>query len=210
MKRLLPAGFIVGLLSMMATPAFAQHRRAEPAPPSPTPALSSVSAPPAPNRGGDSPGSDRAVPRENGNNNGNGNGRAPRNGGDRNGSGGYYPWGYTYGGMAGAFGGYYGGYAGGYDPWYGWTPMYTPVVTGSSDYYGWLRLKVKPVEASVYVDGYYVGIVDDYDGIFQRLKLEPGPHSIEIRGQEYQTLSVNVQIREEETTTYRGELTKRP
>jgi len=28
-----------------------------------------------------------------------------------------------------------------------------------------LRLKVKPVDATVYVDGYYVGVVDDFDGI---------------------------------------------
>ena len=46
---------------------------------------------------------------------------------------------------------------------------------------GALRLKVKPVEASVYVDGYYVGVVDDFDGVFQRLRLEPGPHHLEIR-----------------------------
>jgi len=29
-----------------------------------------------------------------------------------------------------------------------------------------VRLKVKPAEASVYVDGFYVGIVDDFDGSF--------------------------------------------
>jgi hypothetical protein len=32
----------------------------------------------------------------------------------------------------------------------------------------------------VYVDGYYAGIVDDFDGTFQRLTVEPGPHQIEI------------------------------
>ena len=31
------------------------------------------------------------------------------------------------------------------------------------------------------VDGGYAGIVDDYDGVFQRLDLEPGAHEIEIR-----------------------------
>src|SRR6185369_3518149 len=94
--------------------------------------------------------------------------------------GGFYPWGLAYG--AGAIGGYYGGYAGAYDPWYGWFPTYGP--SDSSGYdgdQGSLRLKVKPVDASVYVDGYYVGIVDDFDGIFQRLHLEAGPHRIEIR-----------------------------
>ena len=31
------------------------------------------------------------------------------------------------------------------------------------------------------MDGAYAGIVDDYDGVFQRLDLEPGSHEIEIR-----------------------------
>ena len=38
-----------------------------------------------------------------------------------------------------------------------------------------------PRNAEVYVDGRYAGIVDDYDGTFQRLDLEPGSHEIEIR-----------------------------
>ena len=32
----------------------------------------------------------------------------------------------------------------------------------------------------MYVDGYYAGIVDDFDGRFQRLALEAGPHEIEV------------------------------
>jgi len=35
-------------------------------------------------------------------------------------------------------------------------------------------------DAQVFVDGYYAGIVDDYDGVFQHLNLEPGTHRIEI------------------------------
>ena len=38
----------------------------------------------------------------------------------------------------------------------------------------------RPRDAAVYVDGYYAGIVDDFDGVFQRLTLEVGPHAIEI------------------------------
>jgi hypothetical protein len=41
-----------------------------------------------------------------------------------------------------------------------------------------LRVNVKPKEASVYVDGYFAGRVDDFDGTFQRLHLEPGQHEI--------------------------------
>ena len=37
-----------------------------------------------------------------------------------------------------------------------------------------------PRDAEVYVDGYYAGDVDDFDGTFQRLRVEPGEHEIEI------------------------------
>ena len=47
--------------------------------------------------------------------------------------------------------------------------------------YGGIRIQGAPRDAQVYVDGYYAGIVDDYDGTFQRLDLEPGSHEIEIR-----------------------------
>ena len=46
--------------------------------------------------------------------------------------------------------------------------------------YGSLRIVDAPHYAQVLVDGYYAGEVDDYDGIFQRLNLEPGSHHIEI------------------------------
>jgi hypothetical protein len=41
-----------------------------------------------------------------------------------------------------------------------------------------VRLEVTPKEAEVYVDGYYAGIVDDFDGTFQRLHVPPGSHQL--------------------------------
>ena len=120
---------------------------------------------------------------------------------------GFYPWGYAYGGAVGAYGGYYGGYYGAYDPWYGWFPTYAPSAYGS-DNSGGLKLKVKPADASVYVDGFYAGIVDDFDGAFQRLRLDRGPHRIEMRQQNYQPLAVDVMIQEDLTITYPRELAK--
>ncbi len=32
----------------------------------------------------------------------------------------------------------------------------------------------------MFVDGYYAGIVDDFDGTFQRLRVTPGQHEIEL------------------------------
>jgi PEGA domain len=102
------------------------------------------------------------------------------------------------------YGGFFGGYYGAYDPWYGWYPT----GASSSDDEGSLRLKVKPAEASVYVDGDYAGVVDDFDGVFQRLHIESGPHRIEIRAPGYETLTFDVQIEPDHTTTYRGEMVK--
>ena len=51
-----------------------------------------------------------------------------------------------------------------------------------------VRLDVKPKEAEVYVDGYYAGMVDDFDGTFQRLRVEPGEHEIELWLDGYRTV----------------------
>ena len=41
-----------------------------------------------------------------------------------------------------------------------------------------LRLQVTPRDTEVFIDDYYVGTVDDFDGFFQRLRLEPGEHEV--------------------------------
>ena len=43
-----------------------------------------------------------------------------------------------------------------------------------------LRFQVTPENAEVFLDGYYVGTADDFDGMFQRLRLAPGEHDIEL------------------------------
>ena len=117
---------------------------------------------------------------------------------------GYYdPWGYGYGSGYG-YGGYYGGF---YDPWYAGYPTYPQSSYTSSDE-GSLKLKIKPREAEVYVDGYFVGIVDDFDGIFQRLHIDSGGHRILVRAPGYEDLEFDVRITPEHTTTYSGELKK--
>jgi len=53
---------------------------------------------------------------------------------------------------------------------------------------------VNPRDAAVYVDGYYAGIVDDFDDSSKRLVLESGPHKIEVavQGLEGQVFDVYV------------------
>jgi len=68
---------------------------------------------------------------------------------------------------------YYGGYGHGYG-YYGARGYVTPPDTETVG----LRIMIEPREARVYVDGAYAGEVDDFDGMFQRLYLEPGEHEL--------------------------------
>jgi hypothetical protein len=117
----------------------------------------------------------------------------------------YDPW-YLYG--YGAFGlGYM--Y---YDPfWWGYGEPYAGYGYGGYGYSepvgrGSLKLKVEPRDAEVYIDGYYMGTVDDFDGMFQKMELDAGAHRVEIRAVGYQTITFDVRIEPNDSVTYRGEL----
>jgi hypothetical protein len=73
------------------------------------------------------------------------------------------------------FGFYYGPYYGPFYPYPG--PYGVPLRYSTAA----LRLRVKPVETEVYLNGYYAGIVDDFDGVFQRLYVPAGNHDVELR-----------------------------
>jgi hypothetical protein len=69
------------------------------------------------------------------------------------------------------WGSYYYGY--GYPYWGGYYRHYDPNAA-----LGAARLQVTPRETEVFVDGYFAGVVDDFDGFSQRLRLEPGEHEV--------------------------------
>jgi hypothetical protein len=95
---------------------------------------------------------------------------------------------------------YYG--SNGYYP-YGYTPRgYFDPIPGRP--YGGLRITDAPRYARVFADGYYVGLVNDFDGIFQHLNLEAGPHRIEIEDEGYGAIGFDVYIRPGQTITYRA------
>jgi PEGA domain-containing protein len=75
---------------------------------------------------------------------------------------------------------YYGAYGYPY-PYAAPYPGYGYVAPGGVAY-GGIRIQGAPRNAEVYLDGNYVGVVDDYDGTFQRLEIEPGSHEVEVRG----------------------------
>ena len=84
----------------------------------------------------------------------------------------YYPyWGYPY------------GYGYPYGAYYSLTPR------------GDVKAKITPKQTEVYVDGYYAGVADDFDGTFQQLHTSPGGHTITLRLDGYRTVTENVYVR---------------
>lgn len=125
----------------------------------------------------------------------------------------YYPLSYGFfwdpwWGYGSPYGGYGYGAGYGYGRGYGYGGGYGYGVYSGPAYqvYGGLRLKVKPREAEVFVDGYYAGTVDDFDGAFQQLNLDVGPHRIEVRLAGYEPVSFEIRTQPGEKITYKGEL----
>jgi hypothetical protein len=82
-----------------------------------------------------------------------------------------YPWGWGWG-------------WGGWGPWgpgpWGPYPYYSGAIAS-------LKVQVDPKTAEVYVDGNMAGMVDDFDGVFQSLPVEPGGHEIAVYKAGYKT-----------------------
>jgi hypothetical protein len=115
-----------------------------------------------------------------------------------------YPYGYSYYPYA------YGPYRYGFSAHFG-AGYYGPAYYGGAYYgagywgsYGGVRIRDAQPDAQVLVDGYYAGIVDDFDGSFQRLNLEEGVHKIEIRTPNGPPLTFDVNVIAGQTITYRA------
>lgn len=134
------------------------------------------------------------------------------------------------------YGNYYGGYYGpcgfcspytlgyGFGLGFPWgidasnDPYYGGGGGGGSDYsysqgnadedQGALRLKIKPRDAKVYVDNYFVGTVDTMDGTFQKLPLNGGRHRVAVKADGYAPEEFDVVITPGQTATYQGDLKK--
>jgi hypothetical protein len=96
---------------------------------------------------------------------------------------------YYYGGYSG----YYSGYSG-----YGAGRIYRPDAA--------LRLQVSPRETEVFVDGYYAGTVNEYDGIFQRLRLDAGEYEVTLYLPGYRTVTQQLLLRPDRTFRIKHEM----
>jgi hypothetical protein len=84
-------------------------------------------------------------------------------------------------------------------------------------YYGYahddrseIRIQSAPRDAEVYVDGYFAGLVDDFDGFAQRLRLEPGEHTITIYHPQHRPWREQVRVRPRQSMTVRPTLEPLP
>ena len=73
-----------------------------------------------------------------------------------------------------------------------------------------VRLEVSPHDADVYVDGYYAGTVDHFDGMFQRLRVIPGQHEITIYHDGYRAVHQRVYLARDRTFKIKQDLEKLP
>ncbi len=92
-----------------------------------------------------------------------------------------------------------------YDPlWYGypygygygypdWPYDYWSNITGN------LKTEITPKQTEGYVDGYYAGVADDFDGVFQHLQTSPGGHAVTLRLEGYRSITRNVYVRPDST-----------
>ena len=68
-------------------------------------------------------------------------------------------------------------------PWYPYGFWYPAPYYGGPYYYddsSSLQLQVTPKQTEVFIDGHFAGVVDNFDGAFQRLHVEPGEHELQL------------------------------
>jgi len=158
----------------------------------------------------------RAVPRP---------GQRPGGGGYYSGYGGRYPYygyrgHYPYYGYRGYYYGYYPGWYWGFGAYFG-PYYYSPWFYGaywSYPYYYYpydyvaggasLKVNVEPKSAEVFVDGYLAGIVDQFDGMFQSLSVEPGEHEITVYQPGYRSIVQRLYLSPGSTLRIKGVLEK--
>jgi len=110
------------------------------------------------------------------------------------------PWG------GGVGGGYYGG---GYWPYYPdpYAPQsvdtYRPV---PAEINGGLVLDSSPASAQGFVDGFYVGLVEEFGPNGRPMSLPVGARRVELRAPGYETLSFSVMIQQNDIVRYRGDM----
>ena len=62
-----------------------------------------------------------------------------------------------------------------------------------------VRVIATPTQADVYVDGFYAGLVDDFNGVLQQLPITPGDHAITLYFEGFRTLTQHIVVTSDST-----------
>jgi len=62
-----------------------------------------------------------------------------------------------------------------------------------------VRTHVTPKDTGVYVDGFYAGRAEDFDGVFKKLHVAPGGHAITLYLDGFRTTTQEVYVRPDST-----------
>lgn len=103
---------------------------------------------------------------------------------------GYYDYGYSYG------------------DYYGYYPSYSRSYRYRAGNISQVRTLVQPTKTRVYVDGYYAGVADDFDGILQRLNISPGRHDITFKLEGYNTHTFSIYAGRDQTVKLRWDMAR--
>lgn len=88
-----------------------------------------------------------------------------------------------------------------YDPFWGpWYPYsYAYAYPYNARPEANIKTDVTPKDTEVYVDGYYAGHASDFDGVFKRLHVAPGGHSVTFHLAGFRTVTQDVYVRPDST-----------
>jgi hypothetical protein len=95
------------------------------------------------------------------------------------------------------------GYPVAYPVWYDPYPYYGYSI---GPRYGGISFDIDPTDAAVFIDGEYVGRVDDFSPYDAPLTLPAGYHSVELRARGWQPMRFDITILAGEVIPYRGAL----
>jgi hypothetical protein len=86
-----------------------------------------------------------------------------------------------------------------YDPFWGSSPYwyrgYPAGISADAD----VKVQVTPKQAEVFVDGFYAGHAEDFDGVFKRLHTTPGGHAITLFSEGYRTITDDIYVAPDHT-----------
>ncbi len=71
---------------------------------------------------------------------------------------------------------------------------------------GRVRVLATLKEADVYIDGFFAGFVNDFDGILQYLPATPGDHAITLYKEGYRTITRHIVVTSDSTATLRARM----